>query len=316
MGMSSSKRANSPAEFERVYPHFKHFIEVAPRFWNYRTEFIVSKVVDVKTHMSVVELQAGTFVAIDAAELTPEARRELDVLTSNGEKLVASIHTHPFHTLAIPAFHAAYPVNAHRQYYGCPRHVKRITEDSNGSTIAWAGDLNECRVRRLFEPDLEMRLPTGSEFVNPQPAHTNHFSGVWVYHKASKTVVQDDTVVYIRKPGILLQMFGFPPFTMHFHPSLKGPGLYPTEEAPLDFFDWFQQMLYDWDFENLVSAHNGGCYGVAKETAQALLTAHEPMLKKLSQKNARRADGFLSDDDDEEASPDGWSDNLLNSECG
>ena len=78
-------------------------------------------------------------------------------------------------------------------------------------------------------------------------------------------------------------------------------------------------MLNDWDFDNLVSAHNGGCYGVAKETAQALLTAHVPILKRLSDRNARRADNAndsVQDSDDEDDAPQGWSQDLLKTECG
>jgi len=44
-------------------------------------------------------------------------------------------------------------------------------------------------------------------------------------------------------------------------------------------------MLKDWDFVNLISAHNGGCYGTAKETAQALLHDSESMLRALSKRN-------------------------------
>lgn len=155
---------------------------------------------------------------------------------------MASIHTHPFHTRAIPAFHAAYPVARHRKFYGCPRHINLISEDTNGSTIAWEGDLNKCSVRSLFAPDIEMRIPAGSEFVDPKPAHRNHFCGVFLYHRLSKTVVQDDTVLYVRQPGLLLQMFGFSEFTMHFNPSIRGPGLHPTEEAPIEFLDWFHKV--------------------------------------------------------------------------
>ena len=60
-----------------------------------------------QTHMSVCKLADGNFVAIDAAVLSPKAKLELDELTDGGEKLVGCIMTHPFHTLAIPDFHAA-----------------------------------------------------------------------------------------------------------------------------------------------------------------------------------------------------------------
>ena len=54
------------------------------------------------------------------------------------------------------------------------------------------------------------------------------------------------------------------------------------------------QVLDDWDFDHLISAHNGGCYGVGKETAQALLTESEPLLRQLSERNAKAAVGGLA----------------------
>ena len=139
------------------------------------TLFISVSVV-LQTHMSVCKLADGNFVAIDAAVLSPKAKLELDELTDGGEKLVGCIMTHPFHTLAIPDFHAAYPATATRLYYGCPRHCRTILEDSSGAAIKWAGNLNCLEVRKSFESDLEMRVPAGSEFVDPQPPTTNHFA--------------------------------------------------------------------------------------------------------------------------------------------
>jgi hypothetical protein len=207
----------------------------------------------------------GDFVAIDAAELTAAAKLELDALTEGGAKLVGCIMTHPFHTLAIPAFHAAYPATESRKYYGCkwqqqglrfaspcppplsaqpatsvmdavcgacgrpgptvsmparasvsslpplshppayrptylhptstclpaclhacyahslragPRHCRAILKDSAGAPIVWAGgDLNEPCVRRAFEPDIEMRIPAGAEFVDPQVSQSGRQAG-------------------------------------------------------------------------------------------------------------------------------------------
>ena len=132
-----------------------------------------------------------------------------------------------------------------------------ITEDATGAQISWSGDLNDPCTRKVFEPDIEMRIPAGSEFVDPQPPTSNHFSNVFVFHPASKTVVQDDTVLYIRDAQLLMKIFGYRSYSMHFHPSMKGPGLHPTEAAPLEFLDWFGQLLRDWDFEHLISAHTG-----------------------------------------------------------
>lgn len=103
---------------------------------------------------------------------------------------------------------------------------------------------------------------------------------------------------------------------MYFHPSMKGPGLLPTPEAPLEFMAWFQQLLDDWDFEHLISAHNGGCYGAAKTVAQELLTVSGPLLRKLSERNAAaaRGDGGLANEEYNPQEPMGWSETEC--ECG
>lgn len=190
MGTSSS-RENHPPEIQRTHPHFRCFIEVAPGFYNYRTDFRLGPAgaLNIMTHMSVAKLSSGDFVAIDAATLTPEALAELNELTEGGAKLVASLHTHPFHTLAIPAFHAVFPATDTRRYFGCPRHLQAITEDSAGNPIGWTGNLNDACTRQTFLPDLEMRVPAGSEFIDPQPPTDNHFSNVFVFHPASKVRV-------------------------------------------------------------------------------------------------------------------------------
>jgi hypothetical protein len=73
-------------------------------------------------------------------------------LTENGTKIEAVLATHPFHTLAFPAFHKSYPA---LKYYGTPRHLKNQPE------IGWVGDLNDCKTRALWSPEVEMRIPAG-----------------------------------------------------------------------------------------------------------------------------------------------------------
>eukprot|EP00038_Savillea_parva_P006057 m.161393 g.161393 ORF g.161393 m.161393 type:complete len:293 (-) comp12071_c0_seq1:140-1018(-) len=287
MGGSAS-RANVLPSFDRAHPHFKHFIEVGPGLYNFSTDFHIKNVLNIYTHMSVARLSNDKYVAIDAVELPPAAKAELDELTSNGDKLVACIQTHPFHTLAIPSFHAAYPANDARKYIGCPRHLRKVTEDTTGAKIEWSGDLNEASVRAMFEPDLEMRIPAGGEFVDPRPAKTNHFSSVFVFHPTSKTVHVDDTVSYMEKPGFLVRRL-VSPHSMNFHPAMMKEGLYPTKEAPLQFIAWFNKMLDDWDFDHMVTAHMGACYNDAKTMARQLMKDTEPALKKLSEKNAEAA---------------------------
>ncbi|CAF4947581.1 unnamed protein product, partial [Rotaria magnacalcarata] len=60
------------------------------------------------------------------------------------------IAVHPFHTLAFPAFYEAFP---NTKYYGTPRHLRRLTQ------IPWAGSLEDCQTRKIWEPEVELRIP-------------------------------------------------------------------------------------------------------------------------------------------------------------
>lgn len=105
------------------------------------------------THMSLIQLSSGKFLVIDAVPLTEQMKTEIDEFTDNGEKIEAVILTHPFHTLAIPAFYKAYPKPP---YYGCPRHLRNFPD------IKWAGDLDDCKVRSKWSPEVELSIPAGS----------------------------------------------------------------------------------------------------------------------------------------------------------
>jgi len=250
--------------------------EVGPGFWNIRTSFkIIIGLVDIGTHMSIARLSNGNYLVIDAVPLSDEIKAGIDLLTNKGEKIEAFVATHPFHTLAIPAFYKEYPKIP---YYGCPRHIRRLTE------IPWAGDLNNCEVRDKWKPDVELRIPAGAEFVNPLPEKTNHFICVFAFHKESKTIHVDDTITYSENPGFLLKMGGFKHGTLAFHPSIKGPGLLANPEAPFQFRDWVHTIINDWDFENLCAAHTGCKIGGAREQLKDVTEKAEPLFQKLSEK--------------------------------
>lgn len=189
-------KAHQPIEGAE-FPHFNHFVETAPGCWDLRTDFDVGPV-NIGTHMSILKLPSrpGHFVSIDAAELSADAKRELDELTQNGERLVGCLHTHPFHTLAIPAFHAAYPATDNRSFFGCPRHLRNFPD------INWSGDLNDEANLAMFEPDVYMKVPPAeaTEFVDPKPPTRNHFANVFVFHPSSKTMIQADTLCFFRDP--------------------------------------------------------------------------------------------------------------------
>lgn len=260
--------------------------EVGPGFWNIRGHFkVLAKLVDIGTQMSIVRLRNGKFLVIDTVEMNDRLRQEIDQLTNRGELIEAVLATHPFHTLAFPAFYQYYPKAA---YYGTPRHLRRLTD------IPWAGNLDDCNIRKKWEPDIEMRIPAGAEFINPQPESYNHFVSVFVYHPASRTVHVDDTIMYAEKPGFLLRLFGYKEGAMAFHPSIKGPGLHPTAEAPYLFRDWMRKLLNDWRFDNICCAHLGVKMGGAHADVATLLNNADSLFAKLSEKNRKKnPDGAL-----------------------
>lgn len=284
MGGSKSRLVT----FDRLrFPYFKSLQEIAPGFWNVRAPFYVLGTYNIGTHMSVCELGPDRFVAIDCVELTASALAELNELTQNGKLLVAVINTHPFHTRAVAKFHSQFPSSAGIKWMGCPRHLIKCTHDSNGQPIVWSHDLNECSSRRVFEPTLQMSIPDGAEFVDPQPPTRNHLGAVLVLHVPSKTLHVDDCLNYVENMGALPRLV-LGQRALLFHPSLLFSGLHPTAAAPLQFKQWAQRVLVDgWDYERIASAHNAVLHRDARPRVAELLKRTDAALKKLSLSNAR-----------------------------
>jgi len=320
MGGSDSKTLSTPPFFVRGEANrdFKEVVEVTPGFFNIRADFIVKKVVNVGTHMSLARLSSGEYVAIDCAILSAVGKTELDLLTDNGRLLVAVLNTHPYHSVGIEPFHASYPSGPSRAWYGCPRHLRTKTQDAAGNPIIWAGDLETDEARAAFEPELSMRIPAGAEFNNPLPPLTNHFSNVFVLHRASKTVHNDDCVMFVDSPGFL-RLAGYSSCSMHFHRSMKGPGLNPTKDAPLMFKNWLLTLLDEWDFNHIVTAHNGNCFCRAKEILRQTLANADKDLMELSKTNAKfeaEADWNLPHYQGARGEDCGWSQDENEVECG
>jgi len=165
--------------------------EVGPGFYNFRASFkIFAGMIDLGTHMSLIKLSSGKFLVIDTIEPTPEVKAQIDALTAGGTKIEAVIATHPYHTIWFQDFYKHYPK---APYYGTPRHLATIKD------IPWAGETmaNKCQ----WLPEVDMRIPDGSEYVNPLPPKSNHFCNVFVFHRASRTIHEDDTIVIPDKPG-------------------------------------------------------------------------------------------------------------------
>lgn len=62
-------------------------------------------------------------------------------------------------------------------------------------------------------------------------------------------------------------------------------GLYPTVEAPLQFRDWMNKLLDDWDFDNLCTAHIGVKMGDAHTALKDLVNQSEKVFQELSERN-------------------------------
>ncbi len=104
---SSSRRLSDPPEFSRTFPLMRSFVEVAPGFWNIKIDFkVLNGLVNICSHMSICRLSSGDFVAIDTVDLSADAKRELDVITDNGSRLVAVLLTHPYHSTYAAQFHS------------------------------------------------------------------------------------------------------------------------------------------------------------------------------------------------------------------
>jgi hypothetical protein len=250
-------------------------VEVATGFYNIRASFKVKGIVDIGTHMSLAKLTNGKFLVIDTVPFDDELKKEFDTLTNNGTNIEAVIATHPFHTLAFPAFYKMFP---NLPYYGTPRHIR------NQKDIPWAGDImNELK---RWEPDIQMRIPSGSEFIAPVPEKSNHFNSVWVYYPASRTLHVDDTIMYFENPSTIFKLIGKKPNVIEFHPTLKTEGLHPTEAAPIQFKKWVEDVLRDWEFDTVCTAHVGVRQGGAHALLKEALAKAEPEFEKLVQRNA------------------------------
>jgi hypothetical protein len=273
-------------------------VEIGPGFYNVRATFRgYGGLVDIGTHMSLIRLSHGGFLVIDTVPLDKTLKAELDALTDNGNRIEAVLATHPFHSLAFPGFHDAYP---NPQYIGTPRHLR-----FNQQKINWIADISSPQILNRWAPDVQMRIPAGSEFKLPKPEKVNHFSTVWVFHKPSKTIHVDDTVNYFYQPDALMKMAGKKHDLMEFHMCMSGPGLYSRPDAPAIFKKWIEAILNDWDFENMCCAHTGNKIGGAKPALREALKNAEPIFKKLEKKHADKPpidDNNITAEDEEEYS--------------
>jgi hypothetical protein len=239
-------------------------------FWNIRGSFKVGGVIDIGTQMSVVRRADGKFVLLDACALEPDAQAWLDALTHGGDDVAAVLHLHPFHTLHVRGLHAAFPK---AQLYGTGRHLNRMPE------LPWQELCTETpELHRLFADDLDFSVPRGVDFV---PADENlHFSSVLAFHRASKTLHVDDTLLYFRMPPVVRLVKRD---VTWLHPTLpkvlqRRPG------AVAEFRDWAGELVErSHSVRNLCAAHAAVLLG-RKNKGASVTERIEGALRKVEPK--------------------------------
>jgi hypothetical protein len=239
-------------------------VDLGAGFWNLRGSFRLGGLIELGTQASLVRRQSGRFVLLDAIDLDDATRRWVDERTDGGEAIEAVLHLHPFHTLHVRALHARYPG---AKLYGTVRHHERFPD------LPWeAARTEDPALHTLFADDLDFSVPRGVELV---PSNENlHFSSVLAFHRASKTLHVDDTLLYLRLPGPLRALKRD---VLRFHPTL-GRVLEPRAGAARDFRAWAEELVERArGVENLCAAHSAVLRGpehpdppLATRIAQAL----------------------------------------------
>lgn len=227
----------------------EHIIEVADGFWNIRGSFKVAGLIDIGTHASLLRRADGRFLLLDSYTLQGDVARDVDELTGGTENVVAVLNLHPFHTIHVRAIHKRYPDAKH---YGTARHLDHYPE------LNWQPERTEdAALHDLFADDLEFSVPDGVDFISANE-HV-HFSSVLVFHRSSKTIHVDDTIMYIRLPRVL-KFLGLDESTS-FHPTLAQV-LQKRAGAAQDFREWARAIADRWsDAENLCAAHTSTLLG-------------------------------------------------------
>jgi hypothetical protein len=218
-------------------------LKISDGFWNIRGEFKVFGLLNIGTHASLVRRCNGKFVLLDTYTLEDDIKRKIDALTNNGADIEAIINLHPFHTVHVAKTHRDYP---QAKLYGTQRHIDKFPE------LPWQTELTNSKdFAVLFSEDFEFSVPRGVDFIAKN--EQLHFSSVLAYHKSSKTIHVDDTLMYLKLPG-LLGVLKSP--EVSFHMTLSRT-LERRQGAADDFRLWVAELAENWsDAEVLCAAHS------------------------------------------------------------
>ncbi len=251
-------------------------LKISNDYWNIRGVFKINGILNIGTHASLIKQKNGKFVLLDAYTFQGDLKKQVDALTNDGADLEAIINLHPFHTVHVERAHQEYP---HAKHYGTRRHLNKFPE------LNWQPELTESDdFAALFSDDLEFSVPEGVDFISSN--ENVHFSSVLAYHRASKTIHSDDTLMYLQLPGLLGKV---KKPEVKFHMTLS-KALEKRVGAGRDFKIWAEQMATNWDAENLCAAHSATLLGRENESASIadrILSALQDVEKTL-QKHEKR----------------------------
>ena len=249
--------------------------KVGADLWNIRGSFKIKGLVDIGTQASLVRRRNGEHVLLGGCELSSAVRRWLAEETSGGDSLTAMIHLHPFHTVFVRPLHELYP---QAKLYGTARHHKRLSD------LPWQEAQSEqAELHQAFADDFDFSVPRGVDFI---PSNPNlHFASVLALHRESKTLLVDDTLIYVRLPRLLRAV---KKDILTLHPTLSKV-LQPRPGAVTEFRDWARWLIdRSRDVENLCAAHSAALLAknnsgptisqriaAAVDKVEAKLSAHE-----------------------------------------
>lgn len=198
-------------------------IPIADGFYNVRGSFKLAGIVEAGTQTSLVQLQSGDFVVLDAYTFSDEVERQVLALTDQGRAVRAILNLHPFHTLHVPGCLRPFP-NA--KLYGSRRHKVRAP------SLPWQDlEIDQEQLHALFADDLTFTVTRGVDFIPKNEAL--HFSSVLAVHRASKTLHVDDTLSWSALPFLS---------GLRFHPTLRF-ALQKRAGAVADFRAWAQSLI-------------------------------------------------------------------------
>ncbi len=210
-------------------------------FWNFRGDFRIAGVVNVGTHLSLVQRPDGRFLVLDSYNLEGADCAALLSLTDNGRAVDAILNVHPFHTLHCAAMHASFPGVP---LIGTARHRQRLPE------LPWAdGAIEDAVTQAQFADTLDFSIPAGVDFVCPDDKV--HVASVLVRHRASGIVHVDDTINVLSPPSLLKPVLPEP--RLRFHPMLAR-ALQQRGGAADEYAAWARDLADRWAGTPIVCA--------------------------------------------------------------